>query len=137
MEAVQSREQAAVSVSWEAARHKKYRFPVIYATEMFEISRIHPLKQKVAIDVAKFVRESSEIEKAIVFGGATTIRCHSGSDLDVALKLKDGADTAAARDRISEGIQLITEWNADVIWLNDEEPGTQLYNNIEEGVLIK
>lgn len=129
-------EQPSVSVSWEEARHKKYRFPVIYATELFDVSRIHPLKQKVSVAVAKFVQECAAIEESFVFGGATTIRCHSGSDIDVAIKIKPERDSSELRDMISEAVQQLTEWNADVIWLNDEPVNSQLYRNVMEGVRI-
>lgn len=125
-----------ISMSWEAARHRKYRFPVVCPTNRFDISRIHPLKQAEALSIASMLDSYSEIDSAIVFGGATTIRCHEDSDLDIALRLKPESDSAAIRDLISEKIQEATGWKADVIWLNNEEKGSQLYDNIEEGVII-
>lgn len=126
-----------INMTWEAARHKKYLFPLIYATGLFDSRRVHPLKQKQAVAVAELLDGIAEVESAYIFGSAVSVRCHSGSDVDIAVRISPTNDSLFLRARISEDIQLITDWTADIIWLNDEEEGTQLYNNITEGVSIK
>ena len=123
-----------ISTSWLDAKNKKYIFPIVSNNDYFDISRIHPLKQKTINKIYEVVKNDQRIKKVIIFGSSTTIRCNKDSDIDIAIELIN--NTNEIKNDISEKIQEITNYNSDIIWLDKIKVNTKIYNNINKGVTI-
>ena len=112
-----------LSTSWEDNKNKHFYFPVIIENKNYECAKIHPLKQKLVNEIYNYI--------------STNIRCNKISDIDIAIKLKDDLFTKINQNTISEDIQSICEYNCDIVWLNNLDKDTKLYNNINtKGVVI-
>lgn len=132
-----SNNKISLSNSWEENKNKKYSFPVIIENNNYECTRIHPLKQKVTDEIYQYVKNNKYIQKVIIFGSSVNIRCHRKSDVDIAIMIHQEEYNISIQNSISEEIQEITNYNADIIWLNKVEKDTKLYNNIyNKGVVI-
>lgn len=132
-----SNNKISLSNSWEENKNKKYSFPVIIENNNYECMRIHPLKQKVTDEIYQYVKNNKYIQKVIIFGSSVNIRCHRKSDVDIAIMIHQEEYNISIQNSISEEIQEITNYNADIIWLNKVEKDTKLYNNIyNKGVVI-
>lgn len=126
-----------LSTSWEDNKNKHFYFPVIIENKNYECAKIHPLKQKLVNKIYNYISTNNIIEKVIIFGSSTNIRCNKISDIDMAIKLKDDLFTKINQNTISEDIQKICEYNCDIVWLNNLDKDTKLYNNINtKGVVI-
>lgn len=123
-----------ISTSWLEARNKEYIFPTIVTNSNYDVSRIHPLKQKVVNEIYEFVSKDNRIKKVIIFGSSCTIRCNKDSDIDVCVELIDNSNDI--KNEISEKIQTITKFNSDILWFDRLKKGTNIYNNINKGVTI-
>jgi len=126
----------SISQSWQMKRYKQYRFPLICPSASYDASRVHPLKQRLIFALADALKADSRIESVTLFGGSTTVRCTKNSDIDVAIKLKPEVKIKEAKNEISEKIQEICDWNADIVWMDRVEEGSKLFNNIARGVVI-
>ena len=124
-----------IATTWEDARYKQYSFPVVCEAAAFDTYRVHPLKQNVVKKIHEAIKNDDRIEKAILFGGSTTIRCTKDSDIDIAIELK--SPDAETKNEISEKIEQVCDWNADIIWLDTILPDSKLYKNIFNGVKLK
>lgn len=135
---VSSKSQSAPtpSHSWNDARDKKYAFPIIVASNNYDASRIHPLKQELTLKIYKKFKTDKRISELILFGSSTTIRCNNKSDVDFAIKLLPDYTNNSVKDEISEEIQKICEWKADIIWMDRIPEGSKIYNNISKGVKL-
>ena len=122
--------------SWEKAKWKSYRFPVKYDTDRFEISRVHPFRQKDAIAISEALQPDERVVAIVLFGGSTTVRCHKNSDLDVVVRLKDVYTDTKTKNEVSEAIQNACGWNADVLWYDRLDLKSQLFQHILKGVQI-
>ena len=125
-----------VTPTWEDTKDKVYIFPVIEKTDAFDISRVHPLKQKEVIDVYNAVKDDDRIESIELFGSGTGIRCCRVSDVDFCVKLKEGFVTSEAKNEISEKIQEACGYDADILWADRITPGSTIDINIKKGVMI-
>ena len=125
-----------IADTWNLARDKKYRFPVVCATDGFDISRIHPLRQRAAVEVFNVLRGDRRVASAFIFGSSANIRCRKDSDLDLLVGLQGTADLPAAKDEVSEKLQAACGWNADILWADRVQPGSRLYENVMKGVRL-
>ena len=126
-----------LSDSWNENKNKKFIFPQVIQTDKYDSRRIHPLKQRLVYEVYNKILELNIIEKAIVFGSSVNIRCNTKSDLDIALYIKDDSFNRNNQNIISEEMQELCNYNLDIIWLNNINKDSQLYNNIiKKGVVI-
>lgn len=67
-----------------------WKFPVRCAGVTFQnCERIHPLKQVDVQLVVNMLKKYNYVRKVIVFGSAVSMRCHSGSDLDLYVETGD------------------------------------------------
>ena len=124
-----------IATTWEDARYKQYSFPVVCEAAAYNGARVHPLKQKAVKKIHNVIKGDARVEKAIIFGGSTTIRCTKNSDIDIAIELEN-PDTEI-KNEISANIEQVCDWNADIIWLDTILPESKLYKNIFSGVKIK
>ena len=126
-----------LSNSWEENKDKVFYFPIVVENLNYQANRIHPLMQRVVNDIYEYVKTNNSIEKVIIFGGAINIRCNNKSDIDVALKIRNECFNIEYRNKISEKIQEISNFNADIIWLNTIDKNSRLYENIsKKGIVI-
>ena len=125
-----------LSTSWKDKRKLDYIFPVIVENKNYDTSRIHPLMQRTVNDVYSKVLNHKNIEKVILFGSSVNIRCNNKSDLDFAVLVKEGSFDNDNKNEISELIQMATHYNADIVWLNSIDKQSQLYKNIQRGLVI-
>lgn len=126
-----------LSNSWEENKDKVFYFPIVVNNSNYQANRIHPLMQRVVNDIYEYVKTNNSIEKVIIFGSAINIRCNNKSDIDVALKIRNECFNIEYRNKISEKIQEISNFNADIIWLNTIDKNSRLYENIsKKGIVI-
>ena len=116
----------------------KYRFKFIQTvdSDFKDITFIYPAKQPLVNELYKRFRDNEFVDTMYVFGSVTDIRCNVFSDIDIAVRLHPNYNTKEMRNRISELIQDICEWNADVIWVNDLKCDERLYCEIIGGIRI-
>ncbi len=130
-------ERKFISNSWENNRDKKFYFPIIVENENYECDRIHPLMQRKINDIYYYVSNDNLIEKVIIFGSSTNIRCNNKSDIDIAIKLKEERYNKDSQNFVSEKIQEITNFNSDIVWLNSLDENSKLFYEINfKGVVI-
>lgn len=122
--------------TWQQERKNRYIFPLVVEQQDFHAERIHPLNQKKAVAVYELLKEDPSVEEVYIFGSSTNLRCKSGSDIDVAIRLKPDSNNWTEKGRISEAVSAACGWNCDIIWLNDSDPKSQLYKGILEGEKI-
>lgn len=126
-----------LSNSWQEKRKKSFIFPLIKENKNYDARKIHPLKQNIVNEIYDIISKDETIKKAIIFGSSVNIRCNKNSDIDIAILLDDDSFNIENKNRISEAIQIVTNYNSDIIWLNSIDKNSQLYTNIySEGVLI-
>lgn len=98
------------------------------------ITRIHPLKQKNVIDICVNTEIIDFCMEIIVFGSASSMKCNICSDLDIMVKLKE--DTLENRNKVSNEIGILTNWNYDIIYYNDLEDNKIREEIDSKGVLV-
>lgn len=126
-----------LSNSWQENKDKVFYFPIVVNNSNYQANRIHPLMQRAVNDIYEYVKTNNSIEKVIIFGSAINIRCNNKSDIDVALKIRNECFNIEYRNKISEIIQEISNFNADIIWLNTIDKNSRLYENVcKKGVVI-
>ena len=126
-----------LSNTWEDNKDKKFYFPIVVKNDNYDCQRIHPLKQRIVDEVYNYIKDNVMIEKVIIFGSATNVRCNNKSDVDIAIKVKEEYFNKESKNNISEDIQEICDYNSDIIWLNTIDEKSQLYYNINtKGVVI-
>lgn len=119
-----------LSTSWIDNKDKKFYFPILIENCNYECNRIHPLKQRVINEIYNELKLSNIVDKAIIFGSSINIRCTNKSDIDIAILLKSKDFTQDNQNILSEKIQEITGYNADIVWLNTLNNESRLYQNI-------
>lgn len=130
-------DKKTLSNSWDENKTRKFYFPIVVNNSNYECNRIHPLMQSKVNDLYNYIKTLNSVSKVIVFGSSVNIRCNKQSDIDIAVELKADHFTKEEQNKISEQIQIITSYNADVVWLNTLDQNTKLYNNIcMKGVVI-
>lgn len=126
-----------LSTSWIENKEKVFYFPVLIENKNYECDRIHPLKQRLVNEIFNEIKSSNIVKKAIVFGSSVNIRCNNKSDIDIAIELNDKDFNQNNQNGLSEQIQEITGYNADIVWLNTLDQKSRLYKNIYmKGVTI-
>jgi len=125
-----------VSQSWQEKRYKSYTFPLICPSANYDARKIHPLKQRIVKKLSDVLLKDERIELVVLFGGSTTIRCNKASDIDLAIKLKAAFCDPSVKNELSEEIQKLLNWNADIIWMEKIQKDSKLEKNIERGLRI-
>ena len=118
----------------EYCNEHKFYFQNITGTDHPWIREIHPLKQRLAAKIADLVQETNLCKRVIVFGSSISMKCNMYSDIDVAVELIN--DSRENRNYVSEIIGETSNWNYDVIWLNDLDKSERIWDSIKRGVVI-
>lgn len=124
------------SLNWSDVSKYRFKFIQTVDSDFKDITFIYPSKQPVVNELYKRFRDNRFVDTMYIFGSVTDIRCNVSSDIDVAVRLYPDYNTKEVRNRVSELIQCICEWNADVIWINDLKYDERLYHEIMGGVRI-
>lgn len=126
-----------IHLTWENQRNVCYSFPIVAGSDYYDAYRIYPLKQKLAKKVFENFKNDERVKKIVLFGSSTTMRCTRNSDTDFAIELSKEYMNKKTKDEISEIIQEICDWKADIIWMDKINKGTKIYQNIKKGVNLK
>lgn len=103
-------------------------FEVLAPTDVENINRIHPLKQKEVISIVEKLREEEPIKRIVVFGSAVEFRCSSRSDIDLYIETDD------SDYRILLPYEKL---ESEVDLLRDLDHGTRLFRQIEKtGIVV-
>lgn len=97
--------------TWEQERYRRYIFPVICNSAMKNLAQIHPLRQKQVDAVYRAMQGDPNVFMIVIFGSSLNLRCTINSDLDLAVKLKDGHASNEIKTEIYEKIQDACDWN--------------------------
>lgn len=115
---------------------KYYRFPVIIKNDHIDMSRIYPTKQRLVSNIFYKLSPDERIVSIMLFGSSITMKCHKDSDTDLAVRLKDNCVPDEAKNSVSEAIQEICDWKADILWFDRINPKDRVYQDICRGVQI-
>lgn len=123
--------------TWEMERDNRYVFQTVCDSEMENLYRVHPLNQQRVASIYKAVHMDTRIAMIVVFGSSLNLRCNTKSDVDVAVKLKDGCISNETKSEISEKIQIACDWKADVLWRDRLSESDRVLHDIRKGVELK
>lgn len=115
-------------------RTKVCHFPVIVDDEILDMSRIYPTKQNQVKEVIDNLRTNKYVKDLYLFGSSISMACNKDSDIDFAVGLT--SDELNVKNSVSEKIQRICGWNADIIWINHLDPNERLYKEIQKGLVL-
>lgn len=115
---------------------KYYRFPIIEKCDEIDMSRIYPTKQKLVVDIHNALKPDKSIVSVMLFGSSISMKCTSKSDTDLAVRLDDNCLTHEVRNRVSETIQEICDWNSDILWFDSLSENDRVYHDICKGVQV-
>lgn len=121
---------------WEEQDNYVTNFPVVETHSIVPVKNIYPLKQKDAIRIHDALCDDNRVNNIILFGSSVTMRCNKNSDLDLSVRLYPDYINNSVKNEVSEKIQSICDWNADIIWFDRIKNPSRLYNNILKGVQI-
>lgn len=125
-----------LSSSWLDNKDKRFIFPIIEENKKIDISNFHPLKQKNINLIFNIISNDSRINKAIIFGSSTNIRCNNKSDIDIYIKLNSDSINNKTKNEVSLNIQEAINYDADIVWDDKVNKESNLYKNINKGVTI-
>lgn len=115
---------------------KYYKFPIIVDNKNIDMSRIHPLKQKVVSRINDELMYDTGIASIMLFGSSVMMRCNQNSDIDLAIRLQDDFVNEGTKNTVSEKIQEVCDWNADILWFDRISRDDRIYHDICKGVQI-
>ena len=72
----------------------------------------------------------------MLFGSAVNLRCNIHSDIDIVVRLNDGYVRRDVKNDVSEKIQILSGWKADILWYDELLPGERIYSSVLKGVQI-
>ena len=113
-----------------------YSFPVLVKRTGVKMEHIYPTKQKLVASIHDALTPRTEVCSVMLFGSSVSMRCTYDSDTDLAIRLNDSFNTREVRNDISELVQEICEWNADILWFDSLSPSERVYHDICRGVQI-
>lgn len=116
-----------------------YRFPIVinYASEIdFDIARVYPLKQNTVYQIHNALCNDIRVASVFLFGSSITNACHRDSDIDIAIKINPDFDENIVKDEISEIVQEICDWKADILWRDRLISTDRVLADILKGVKI-
>jgi len=115
---------------------KYYTFPVIVPHSKINMERVYPTKQSLIYKLNKALSTDEHIASIMLFGSSITMRCRMNSDTDLAIRLNDKFMDNDTKNNVSETIQEICDWKADIIWFDRINKTDKIYHDICKGVQI-
>ena len=115
---------------------KYYTFPVVVPDCKVDMKRVYPLKQSIVYELHNNLSSDGSITSIILFGSSITMQCTKDSDIDLAVRLNADCTNSATKNCLSETIQELCNWNADIIWYDRIDKSDRIYRDICKGVQI-
>ena len=103
------------------------------------LSRVHPLKQKLIIQIFEELQNKkllNKIESMILFGSSITQACNMKSDLDMALQLLPDENTRENKNPVYKIIGECADWNCNIFFLDKIGHKGRFYENVMNGVTL-
>lgn len=125
-----------IEYTWENERDNRPIFPIIVKCPPVKMEYIHPLKQKIVSDIHLALHDDDRICAIVMFGSSVNLRCTIYSDSDFVVRLQDGCINKNDKSEISEIIQDICSWQADILWYDELDKSERIYTDILKGVQI-
>ena len=122
--------------SSKALYDKYYSFPVVVPDTSINMQRIYPTKQSLILSLHEVLAPDYRISSIMLFGSSVTMRCTQNSDTDLAIRLLDKYIDNETKNSISEVVQEICNWNADILWYDRIDKTDRIYHDICKGVQI-
>lgn len=129
-------EQYYNSLSSYSLYDKYYTFPVIVPESAVEMNRVYPTMQQTVYKLHTELCPDRRITAVMLFGSSVTMQCNNDSDIDLAIRLDLGFTDNDTKNDISEVVQEICKWNADIIWYDRISRSDRVYHEICKGVQI-
>lgn len=123
--------------TWEQERDKRYIFHTICESKMRNLCKIHPLNQRDVNQIYEAIYTDPRVAMIIIFGSSLNMRCNAKSDIDIAIKLKEGFITSEVKSEVSEKIQIACNWKADILWRDRLDESDRVLHDIRKGVELK
>ena len=114
---------------------KYYRFNRLFESPV-ELERIYPTKQALAVKLYEILHSDVRVTSAVLFGSSITMKCHSLSDTDIAIRLDSQFINRETKNEISEKVLEICDWRADILWYDTLNNNEKIYKEICRGVQI-
>ena len=119
-------------MTWEEERNRRYHFRNIYHSDVLTIDRIHPLQQKIVINIIEKISNLG-ITKIVVIGSSLNLRCNPWSDLDIVLYGHlDGLQRANVEMKILSNV----DGKIDMLWMQDIKNTNRIIEDIRRGVVV-
>lgn len=115
---------------------KYYSFPIIVPESKVDMKRVYPLKQQLVYNLHNKLCNNQAITSIMLFGSSITMQCTKDSDIDLAVRLQPDFINTDTKNSVSETIQEICNWNADIIWFDRIDKSDRIYHDICKGVQI-
>jgi len=115
---------------------EKYYFKVLYNSDKVDMRRVFPTKQLVVSKINQTFAGDKRLACIMLFGSSVTMKCNKDSDIDLLVRLNKDYITVETKNEISEKLQELCDWNADIIWYDRISPKERIYKNILKGVQI-
>ena len=125
-------------LTWEErCRMTKAKFNVLKGceTDKFDMSRVHPLKQREVLKIYNLLSKSELVESVIIFGSSISMKCNIESDLDLAIYVTEQCSNIE-RNEIDILVQEATDWDCDVLWGDHVTEEDRIYEDLQEGLKI-
>ena len=113
-----------------------YLFHTICDCPEVRLERVFPTKQRIVKRIHDYFREDERLSCIVLFGSAVTMKCNRSSDIDLLVRLSEGNVNVETKNEISEQLQDLCDWNADIVWYDRITPDERIYKNILKGVQI-
>lgn len=129
-------EQYAKLLVSDSLYSKYYTFPVIVPNSKVNMQRVYPTKQALIYELHHKLHSDPRITSIMLFGSSVTMQCNFESDTDLAVRLNENHNNNDVKNDVSELIQEICDWNADIIWFDRIDKSDRIYHDICKGVQI-
>ena len=120
----------------QESKSEKYYFKVLYNSEKVDMKRVFPTKQLAVSRISQAFAGDKRLACIMLFGSSVTMNCNKDSDIDLLVRLNKDCVNVETKNEISEKIQELCDWNADIIWYDRISPQERIYKNILKGVQI-
>lgn len=129
-------EQYAKLLVSDSLYSKYYTFPVIVPNSKVNMQRVYPTKQALIYELHNKLHSDPRITSIMLFGSSVTMQCNFDSDTDLAVRLQENHINTDTKNSVSEIIQEVCDWRADIIWFDRIDKSDKIYHDICKGVQI-
>ena len=115
---------------------KYYSFPIIVPNSSVDMKRVYPTKQALIYELHSKLHSDQRITSIMLFGSSVTMQCTYESDTDLAIRLAENHTDNETKNSVSETVQEICNWSADIIWFDRINKDDKIFHDICRGVQI-